>query len=58
MLEPVPKDRRAKITAEDAREIRRLFAAKLATKRQLAERFGLTYEGVRHVLRGHCWKDA
>jgi DNA-binding CsgD family transcriptional regulator len=57
VLEPIPKHWKAKGDLETAREIRRLFAAGM-TRRQLAERFGYTYEGVRQIIRRRVWKGA
>lgn len=49
------RDRRAKISPSDAVAMRKEFANG-ATQRQLAVKFGLTYEGVRQVIRRRVWK--
>lgn len=47
---------KAKVGPDDVREMRRLYAARAATRRELAARYGLTYEGARSILRRRCWK--
>jgi hypothetical protein len=48
----------AKITAKDVVEMRSEFARGETTVRQLASKYGLTYEGAYDALRGTNWKHA
>ncbi len=46
---------KAKVTEDDAREIRRLYAAGGVTQRVLGERFGLTQSSVSLLIHGINW---
>lgn len=48
----------AKLTAEQAREIRAAFAAGETNKTAIGRRFGVTRQTVIRVLRGEVWVDA
>ena len=47
----------AKIKVADVKEIRSLYAAKKATRHQLAERFGLTHSAVCMIIKRRRWKS-
>ena len=51
-----PPGSKAKILPEWASDIRRRHATREATKRQLACEYGLTFHGVREIIRGRVWK--
>ena len=46
----------AKLTEDDAREIRRLYAAGGVTQRELAEMFGITQTNVWYIVHRRAWK--
>lgn len=46
---------RAKLTADDVRDIRRMYAAGGVTYRDLGERFGVTESMVGRIVRGQAW---
>jgi hypothetical protein len=46
----------AKLTADDVRSIRHLFAAQQATKAELARKFGVHIQTIIPVLNGQTWK--
>ena len=51
-----PKPWSAKLTEEQVREMRRLFATGKWTKKALSERYGLHHVTVIGILRGDFWK--
>lgn len=48
--------RRAKVTADDVREMRRLHRTEGVSQRVLAERYGLDKSTVSHMMTGRSWK--
>ena len=46
----------AKLTEDDVREIRRLYATGQFTQQDLALRFGVSYQTISDIVRRHTWK--
>ena len=55
-LENLRRADKVKLTADDAREIRRL--AGTLTQRAIAERFGISHTHVRQIVNGQKWRRA
>jgi len=45
-----------RLTADQVREIRALYATGAWTQKRLAERFGVTHTQISHIVRGEQWK--
>lgn len=50
------KNGNAKLNDDDVREIRRLFDSGVATRRELANRFNITWEQANNIVRRRAWK--
>ena len=47
---------KARLTADDVREIRRLRSEEGLTYQQLADRFGVGKSNISHIVKGRLWK--
>lgn len=45
----------AKLSEDDVREVRRLYAAGNASQRELARRFGVSQPAIRYAINGSTW---